>query len=120
MEIHEHGRNLRGSRKGGFLGRGAQGGRLQGESGWIVEEREKHRWERKPKAREVPRKTDNESSGGHFIYGFGCLTCCTAIAPSARKVRDMSSRYGSHHGKGLSLTKSFSYQDSYAFTVLLC
>lgn len=55
----------------------------------------------------MPKKPDHESSGGLFIWGFGCLTRCTATAPSARKVREMSSRCGSHHSRDFSLTKSY-------------
>jgi len=52
------------------------------------------------------KKTANDFIGVHFICGFGCLTFCTATAPSASKVREMSSRCGSHCGGHVSLSKS--------------
>lgn len=76
-----------------------------------MHEKEKHQWERKQKTREVLEKTDNESSGGHFMCGFDCLRCCTATTPSARKVQEMSSWCGSYHGRDLSLTKTYTEEE---------
>lgn len=52
------------------------------------------------------KKNHNETSGGHFICGFGCSTYCTVTAPSARKGQKMSSQCGSHHGRDIFFTKS--------------
>lgn len=71
-----------------------------------MEKRENHQWEGKPKPREIPEKSDNESSGVRFICGFECPTCCTATAPSARTMQEVSGRCGSCHGRDLSLTES--------------
>lgn len=60
-----------------------------------MEKRENHQWEGKPKPREIPGKSDNESSGVCFICGFECPTCCTATAPSARRMQEVSGRCGS-------------------------
>lgn len=73
---------MRGPRRRGLLGQGAKEGNCMGKvDGWWEKKIEKHQWERKPKMREVPEKAHNETSGGHFICGFGCLMCCKPLPP---------------------------------------
>lgn len=83
-------------------------------------EREGSMGEKAKKQGKCQKKKDHKSSGGPFICGFGCLTCCTATAPSARKVWEMSSQFGSRHGRDLSLTGSCTERMGRASAVLLC
>lgn len=106
MEIYEHDRNLRGSRRGGCLGQGAPGRETSGGKLMDCErEREALMGERKKQGKHQERKA-LIIFRWTFLCGFGCRPCVTSSVPSAGKVWELRRHCRSHHSRDLCLTRS--------------